>query len=84
MPKDANALVLCIYNLTKCIAKIDEFRNTFFRWTNIPQNDFTPPAEILKEELLASYTGPLLRDPFFIKFPWVLHDILVLFKGIIY
>jgi len=59
-----------------------EFRNTFFRWTNIPQSDFTPPAEILKEELLASYNGPLLRDLFFIKFPWVLHDILVLFKGI--
>lgn len=56
-----------------------EFTNALSncRWTNIPQSDFTPPVETSKEELIASYDGPLLSDSFFIKYPWVLHDILV-------
>lgn len=47
------------------------------RWTNIPEQNFNPQLDQVVSDY-PSITGlPLSREPFFIKYPWILEDIVV-------
>ena len=52
---------------------------TFHRWTNIPEQNFNPQLEnvINNDHITSISSHPLSREPFFIKYPWILEDIVV-------
>lgn len=48
------------------------------RWTNIPEQNFKPQLEqVLNSGQSSIASLPLSHEPFFIKYPWILEDIVV-------
>ncbi|EFX66522.1 hypothetical protein DAPPUDRAFT_116312 [Daphnia pulex] len=46
------------------------------RWTNIPEQNFNPQLEqVINNDHSSISCLPLSREPFFIKYPWILEDI---------
>ncbi len=82
MPKALQNIVSCSYwknaknnSSNFCFKK----KITFHRWTNIPEQNFNPQLEnvINNDHITSISSHPLSREPFFIKYPWILEDIVV-------
>lgn len=71
----------CIYNWINCRLGflITVLYQPIYRWTNIPEQNFKPQLDqVLNSSQSSSISSlPLSREPFFIKYPWILEDIMV-------
>lgn len=48
-------------------------------WTNIPEQNFKPQLEqVINNDCPSISSLPLSREPFFIKYPWILEDIVAI------
>ena len=74
--RDVPITVLCTRNLI--IPKLIGLTTLelFIRWTNIPEQNFNPQLDqVFSQPSIASL--PLSREPFYVKYPWILQDIVV-------
>ena len=50
----------------------------YIRWTNIPEQNFNSQlVQVINNDHSSISNLPLSRQPFFIKYPWILEHIVV-------
>jgi hypothetical protein len=80
MPKGRPNIVWCSYlkNRKNNFKRKGKRNFAFFRWTNIPEQNFNPQLEqVIHNDYSSISNLPLSRETFFIKYPWILEDIVV-------